>query len=59
MPDKIKRKSTKRIRSSPVLVYMLPAEKSHFEAAARRDSRSLSDWIRVNLREISMFPREK
>lgn len=59
MPAKAKPKSTKRIRTAAVLVYMLPAEKAHFERAAKRDTRSLSDWIRVNLGKISGFSSGK
>jgi len=44
-----------RVRSSAVMLWMHPEEKAAFTAAAKADRRSLSDWIRLKLGEVTGF----
>ncbi|HEV3343930.1 MAG TPA: hypothetical protein VG125_26385 [Pirellulales bacterium] len=41
-------------RTDKLQIRLTPKEKEVFEQAARRNGLSLSDWVRLNLRELSL-----
>ena len=54
--DDIKRKPGRPSvgRTDKLQIRLTPKQKEVFEQAARRNGLSLSDWVRLNLRELSL-----